>query len=49
MAERARVPGDRGRSYLLEWHIIQAVAPHPAYHIENGFDSPLSQSRVCCR
>lgn len=33
-------PGDSVRSYLLEWHIIQAVAPRPAYRIENGFDSP---------
>jgi hypothetical protein len=33
-------PGDRVRSYLLETHIIQAVAPHPAYQIENGFANP---------
>lgn len=33
-------PGERVRSYLLEWHIVQAVAPNPTYQIENGFDAP---------
>jgi len=33
-------PGDRVRSYLLEWHIIQAVASNPAYRIEDGFLAP---------
>jgi hypothetical protein len=32
-------PGERVRSYLLEWHIVQAVAPHPAYRIEDGFSA----------
>ncbi len=29
--------GDRVRTYLLSWHIVQAVAPSPAYTLENGF------------
>lgn len=31
--------GERVRLYLLEWHIVQAVAPHPAYRIEDGFSA----------
>lgn len=30
-------PGDRVRTYLLSWHIVQAFAPNPAYKLENGF------------
>ena len=32
------VSGDNIRVYVLEWHIIRAVAPHPAYRIWNGLD-----------
>ncbi len=32
------VNGDDVRVFVLEWHIIRAVAPHPAYHIWNGLD-----------
>ena len=38
-------PGDRVSAYVLEWHIVQAVAPNPPYQIRNalergGFASP---------
>jgi len=33
--------GERVLAYLLEWHIVQATAPNPAYRIENGFETSL--------
>jgi 4-amino-4-deoxy-L-arabinose transferase-like glycosyltransferase len=30
-------PGERVRVYVLEWHIMRAVAPRPAYQIVDGF------------
>jgi len=29
-------PGDRVSAYVLEWHIVQAIAPNPVYQIENS-------------
>jgi hypothetical protein len=35
-------PGESVRTYLLPWHIVEAVAPHPAYKLENGFRGQVS-------
>jgi 4-amino-4-deoxy-L-arabinose transferase-like glycosyltransferase len=39
--ENAR-PGECVQAYLLSWHIVQAVAPSPAYKLENGLRGPVS-------
>ena len=35
-------PGERVRAFILPWHIVQAVAPHPAYKLENAFQGQVS-------
>jgi len=32
---------ERVLAYLLPWHIVQAVAPHPVYRLDNGFQGTL--------
>ena len=34
-------PGERVRTYLLPWHIVQAVAPDPVYKLENGLQGQV--------
>jgi hypothetical protein len=34
-------PGERVRTFLLPWHIVQAVAPNPVYKLENGLQGQL--------
>ncbi len=35
-------PGEIVRAYILPWHIVQAMAPRPVYHIENGLSNRVT-------